>query len=450
MACAKRLHMDEALAVLLPALAMGLGWGIRGQFGHETGAMVPGALVGLALAVVSQRELGTGAALRLGAVGALACSLGGVMTYGQTLGLVHNRPGTPTRWWGLLGCAVKGSVWIGLTGAFLGMVGGGQVYRPGEVGLLCLGLTAVAAVGLRVLNRPHEPGRRLPDIYFSKRDDERPRPEYWGALWLALAALLLYLMCRGDRFAVAMGCWGILGGTVGFAGGEWLQAWGSHRAPFGARAQGWMDWWKVMEVSFGLVAGAALGLGWLLLEPSAGRAALPYVDLALWLQVIPLVAWVAWLVVAETGVPWANGLWEVSFAAMVIPMAFAFGGGLWPAVLLLPVLLLVGGDDVVRQWCHRERLVKPPGPWLALAVLVAVACVPAWRMAEASASAWLVAVAWVQTGLTVLWAAGRRAVLARGAHRPRLPALGSALTVEVIFVALAVALHLLAWCAARA
>ena len=44
--------MHEALIILLPALAMGLGWGIRGQFGHETGAMVPGALVGLALAVV--------------------------------------------------------------------------------------------------------------------------------------------------------------------------------------------------------------------------------------------------------------------------------------------------------------------------------------------------------------------------------------------------------------
>lgn len=32
---------------------MCLEWGIRGQFGGETGAMVPGAIVGLALAMLS-------------------------------------------------------------------------------------------------------------------------------------------------------------------------------------------------------------------------------------------------------------------------------------------------------------------------------------------------------------------------------------------------------------
>ena len=31
----------------LAAAAGGLGWGIRGQYGHETGAMIAGVLVGL-------------------------------------------------------------------------------------------------------------------------------------------------------------------------------------------------------------------------------------------------------------------------------------------------------------------------------------------------------------------------------------------------------------------
>lgn len=34
-------------AVLFPALAGGMGWGIRGQYGHETGAMIAGLLVSL-------------------------------------------------------------------------------------------------------------------------------------------------------------------------------------------------------------------------------------------------------------------------------------------------------------------------------------------------------------------------------------------------------------------
>ena len=37
------------LALVLPAMAGGMGWGIRGQYGHETGAMVPGVLVALTL-----------------------------------------------------------------------------------------------------------------------------------------------------------------------------------------------------------------------------------------------------------------------------------------------------------------------------------------------------------------------------------------------------------------
>ena len=35
--------------ILLPALAMSVGWGFRGNYGHEAGAMVPGALVALAV-----------------------------------------------------------------------------------------------------------------------------------------------------------------------------------------------------------------------------------------------------------------------------------------------------------------------------------------------------------------------------------------------------------------
>ena len=33
------------LAMLATSMAGGMGWGIRGQYGHETGAMIAGALV---------------------------------------------------------------------------------------------------------------------------------------------------------------------------------------------------------------------------------------------------------------------------------------------------------------------------------------------------------------------------------------------------------------------
>ena len=58
---------------------------------------------------------------------------GGNMTYGQTLGLTQNAP-VIGNWealrWGLLGTTIKGAIWIGFAGLFLGMGLGGKRYRP--------------------------------------------------------------------------------------------------------------------------------------------------------------------------------------------------------------------------------------------------------------------------------------------------------------------------------
>ena len=44
------------LAILLVALSLSIGWGVRGNWGHEYGAMIPGALAAIAAVVVSGRE----------------------------------------------------------------------------------------------------------------------------------------------------------------------------------------------------------------------------------------------------------------------------------------------------------------------------------------------------------------------------------------------------------
>ena len=45
------------MAMLLSAMAGGMGWGIRGQYGHQTGAMIAGLLVGLVLVMLFARNL---------------------------------------------------------------------------------------------------------------------------------------------------------------------------------------------------------------------------------------------------------------------------------------------------------------------------------------------------------------------------------------------------------
>src|SRR5882757_905943 len=67
---------------LFVALAVGLGWGIRGDFGHLIGAMYPGAALALGMAFVSgQRSLFLWMPI-LAAVSGLAIGSGGMMSYG--------------------------------------------------------------------------------------------------------------------------------------------------------------------------------------------------------------------------------------------------------------------------------------------------------------------------------------------------------------------------------
>src|SRR5262245_8936307 len=116
-------------AVLFPALAAGMGWGIRGQYGHETGAMIAGALAALTLVLLFASHFSSVTGARAAALMAAAIGIGGSETYGQTVGLTHDKE-LVGHWaaltWGMLGLALKGGLWIGFGGAFLGMGLGGK------------------------------------------------------------------------------------------------------------------------------------------------------------------------------------------------------------------------------------------------------------------------------------------------------------------------------------
>ena len=93
------------------ALAGGLGWGIRGQYGHETGAMVAGVLVGFAAVLSLGSRVSSLTAARAVALTTIGISCGGSMTYGQTIGLTHDGPligNGPAWWWGMLDWRSKG------------------------------------------------------------------------------------------------------------------------------------------------------------------------------------------------------------------------------------------------------------------------------------------------------------------------------------------------------
>ncbi len=221
---------------------MSLGWALRGFIGGgPLGAMIPGAMVGLALCLLLGRE--TDAPL-VAAFAAIGIGFGGEETYGQTVGLSFQ---PETYWWALLGFAIKGAAWGLLGGAMIGIAFTRERYRTADLmGGLAL-MVAGTWAGWRIVNEP-----KL--VYFSNRLD-RPRPEVWAGLIAGALVLLAWLAWRGGaRLPSRFALWGAIGGGVGFAFGAAIQVWGRPVIPVFP-----LGWWKVMELTFGAVLGLALG-----------------------------------------------------------------------------------------------------------------------------------------------------------------------------------------------
>jgi hypothetical protein len=217
---------------------MSLGWGLRGSIGGSTlGAMIPGAMVSLAIAMLLGR--GTDAAL-IAALGAVGVGFGGQETYGQTVGL-SLKP--ETYWWAITGFAVKGSVWGLLGGAFLGIALVRERLSTRRILVALALMVAGTWLGWKVVNEP-----KL--VYFSNLYD-RPREELWAGLWLGG---LLFLAAIRSAIPTWFALWGALGGGLGFGLGAAAQVWGRGHFPNPA-----LDWWKVMELTFGALLGLAYG-----------------------------------------------------------------------------------------------------------------------------------------------------------------------------------------------
>src|SRR5688572_23243750 len=156
---------------------MSLGWGLRGYIGGGSlGAMIPGAMVGLALCLLLNRQRDAGLIAAFAAVGV---GFGGQETYGQTVHISS----LPELWaWGMTGFTLKGAVWGLLGGACMGIAFVRDRYTRRDL-LISFGLMIVGTwIGWKLVNNP-----KL--IYFSNLND-RPREELWAGLLLGGVLLI--------------------------------------------------------------------------------------------------------------------------------------------------------------------------------------------------------------------------------------------------------------------
>ena len=93
-----------------------MGWGIRGNFGHEYGAALPGALAAMAIVLLSGREDWWRYVHYFAMFGAIGWSFGGSMSYMQVVGYTHSSHSL-TVLYGFANLFVIGFLWAALGGA---------------------------------------------------------------------------------------------------------------------------------------------------------------------------------------------------------------------------------------------------------------------------------------------------------------------------------------------
>jgi hypothetical protein len=388
--------------LILTAAAGGMGWGIRGQYGHETGAMMAGLLVALVIGLLFCASQTSLFAARMAALTAIGIGFGGSLTYGQTVGLTHDAE-LVGNWaalrWGLVGLAIKGGIWIGFAGVLMGMGLGGKRYRALEILLLFIVLFGLSFVGLYALNEPFDPAnRQLPKIYFSddwywepNKADLEPRRERWGGLLFALAGLWFYVAAiKRDAIARNLGLLGLVFGALGFAGGQCVQAYHSwNLADFQqgwlARIEPYMNWWNTMETIFGMILGLGLGLGvWLhrrqLLNLRTGHfsdqstpTTTDEVELSPAAELVCLAAHVASIAVWNfMSVDTFDQVADHALTMGILPLALVVGGRYSPYLMSLPIVAFPIAGKTLREMSYYHQEIPLAYGWSLLFLLPVV------------------------------------------------------------------------------
>lgn len=262
--------LSAILLIVTVIPAASYGWGMRGTtIGGEKGAMLPGAIIGLVIAMFSDILIVREHFYIFSALGAVSMYFGGTMTYGETLGLSMNSKPAENMKKGLIALFIKGFLWFGCFGAIFttGINAVCYIYSLKEL-LIILSVTPLSAVCMYLIfNKPHKPSEnKFPKIYFSKR-----RQESWGALLGTFLPLLIFAIVKANILTIVFSlCCAIFGG-VGWIIGQLLQIYSIHYADNSTNYFGRLlgksnncDSWKIMECVLGAFGGLGASIGFIL------------------------------------------------------------------------------------------------------------------------------------------------------------------------------------------
>ncbi len=230
--------MSRKISFLFVAVVLGLGWAMRGHFGHEWGASWAGAMGALAVLLVSNRKDWARRAPSLAALGAIGWGVGGMMSYGIVIGYCRS-VSFPN--------ALYGYAMLAVIGGLYGFIGGG---------LFGAGLESSEE------NKPKWPNLIVQMfaggflvwgflIYQMECLMTPPRSELWAGCLGAAIALGWFLYRNNFKRALRVAAYSALGAGFGFAFGNFIQTAGSS-------AEIQYNWWNVMEFTLGFFGGLGM------------------------------------------------------------------------------------------------------------------------------------------------------------------------------------------------
>ena len=232
--------MSRKMLLLASGLTLGLGWALRGHFGHQWGASWAGMLLCLAIVAMADRPDWSARLPVLAALGTLGWSVGGTMSYGLIVGYGRG-DGFANVYYGLAMLSVVGFIWGAVGGGFFGL--GLETTRDKKPDWFSLLARMVASAWIfdialvRVLELKMTP----------------PRHEAWAGCLGAAVALIHYLYRKGYHRALRVSLYTALGSGLGFALGNFFQTVGGSTGIN-------FNWWNVMEFTLGFCGG--VGAAW--------------------------------------------------------------------------------------------------------------------------------------------------------------------------------------------
>lgn len=246
---------SAAFLIFVCCVAASYGWGMRGAvIGGEKGALLPGALIGMSIALFSGIDVLRDNWQLYAAAGALSMGYGGFEPYAQTADfMLHDSAPYASMKKCFVGLFIKGANWFGVAAGIFSLSLGalsGKYYSTADIVILFALIPFIQLLGIKLFNKPFDRDKGIyPKIYFSRGSREE-----WGGNLLTMLAVALLAAIRNDFVTLIFVLTGIVSGGLGWFFSMWLcYITAKKRNRF-------IDNWKIMEFSYGAIGGLAFSV----------------------------------------------------------------------------------------------------------------------------------------------------------------------------------------------